>query len=141
VGGNVGGMPDQLHPTRRAAPGTATVVAESVADWRGHDVIDLDGAKLGQLEDVFYDVETDDPMFLLVKVGGLLSKKLALVAVAGATVAPDRLRVNYRKSEIKDAPTYDPDLELTVDQEAGAYQHYGLAYDATGQGARRLARR
>jgi PRC-barrel domain len=135
-------MPDQLDPSRRAAPGGSIVVAaESVADWRGHDVIDLDGAKLGPLEDVFYDVESDDPVFLLVKIGNLLSKKLALIAVAGSSVTPNHLRVNARKAEVKDAPTYDPELELTTDQEAGAYQYYGLAYEPVGQGARRLARR
>jgi hypothetical protein len=134
-------MPDQLHPTRRAAPSTTAVVAESVADWRGHDVIDLDGAKVGQLDGIFYDVESDDAVFGLVKVGNLLGKKLTLVPLQGASVTPNTLRVNYQKADIKDAPTYDPELELTVDQEAGAYQHYGLVYETTQQGARRLARR
>jgi hypothetical protein len=134
-------MPDQLHPTRRAAPSTTAVVAESVADWRGQDVIDLDGAKVGGLEGIFYDVESDDAVFGLVKVGNLLGKKLTLVPLQGASVTPSTLRVNYQKADIKDAPTYDPELELTVDQEAGAYQHYGLVYEATQQGARRLAKR
>lgn len=134
-------MPDQLHPARRAAPPSTAVVAESVADWRGHDVIDLDGEKVGQLEGIFYDVESDAAVFGLVKIGSLLSKKLALVALQGASVTPSTLRVNYQKAEVKDAPTYEPELELTVDQEAGAYQHYGLPYEETTQGARRLARR
>jgi hypothetical protein len=132
--------PTQLHPTRRRAPG-AEVVAESVADWRDHDVLDLDGERLGKLDDVFYDVESDDPVFVTVKMGGLLGRKLTLVAVAGASVAPSAFRVNYRKAEVKDAPTYDADLQLTVDQEAGIYQHYGLAYNPLDGGARRLARR
>jgi hypothetical protein len=134
-------MPDQLHPARRSAPSTSDIVAESVADWRGHDVIDLAGEKVGPLESVFYDTESDEAVFGLVKVGNLLSKKLALVALRGASVTPNTLRVNYGKAEVKDAPTYDPELELTVDQEAGAYQHYGLEYVAPQQGARRLARR
>jgi sporulation protein YlmC with PRC-barrel domain len=134
-------MPDQLDPARRPAP-SAIVVAESVADWRGHEVVDLDGDKLGKLEDVFYDVESDEPVFVTVKMGGLLGRRLTLVAISGASVTPDALRVNYRKAEVKDAPTYDPDQELTVDQEAGAYQHYGLTYaEGPGGGARRLARR
>jgi hypothetical protein len=134
-------MPDQLDPTRRSAPTSGTVVAESVADWRGHEVVDLDGDKLGKLEDVFYDVESDDAVFITVKMGGLLGKRLTLVAISGASVTPDVLRVNYRKSEVKDAPSYDPDMQLTVDQEAGAYQHYGLDYAEAPGSARRLARR
>jgi hypothetical protein len=133
-------MPDQLDPTRRPAP-SATVVAESIVDWRGHDVADLDGEKLGRFEDVFYDVESDEPVFITVKMGGLLTRKLTLVAIAGASVTPDVVRVNYRKAEVRDAPTYDPDQELTVDQEAGVYQHYGLGYAEGPGGARRLARR
>jgi sporulation protein YlmC with PRC-barrel domain len=135
-------MPSQIHPTQRSAPsGSAhAVVAESVADWKGHEVIDLEAEKVGKLQDVFYDVETDDAVFITVK-SGLIGKSLTLVPVAGASVTPSTFRVNFRKAEVKDAPGYDPDLELTVDQEAGAYQHYGLEYVPAANAARRLARR
>ena len=81
-------------------------------------------------------------MCVAVEIGSLGGRRLTLVAINGASVTPAVLRVNYRKAEVKDAPTYDPDQELTVDQEAGAYQHYGLTYaEGPGGGARRLARR
>jgi hypothetical protein len=137
------GMTDQIHPAQRRAPGAAdgVVAAESVADWKTQEVVDLEGQKLGKLEDVFYDVDSDAPVFVTVKTGGLVGRKLIMVPIAGATVRPDAFRINFRKSEVKDAPTYDPDLELTTDQEAGAYQHYGLAYEESPRGTRRLARR
>jgi hypothetical protein len=125
------------------APAGATasqIVAENVGDWKGQDVLDLDGEKVGKLEDVFYDGETDVPAFVAVK-SGVIGKHLTLVPLAGASVGPQHLRVNYRKSEVKDAPNYDTDTELSVDGEAEAYKFFGLEYTTAGEGARRLAKR
>jgi hypothetical protein len=116
------------------------VMAENVADWKGQEVLDLDGEKVGKLEDVFYDGETDEPAFAAVK-SGVIGKHLTLVPLGGASVAPGHLRVGYRKSAVKDAPSFDTDAELSLDDEAEAYRFYGLAYAPAGAGARRLAKR
>jgi len=116
------------------------VVAESVSDWKGQDVLSVDGEKVGKLEEVFYDGETDVPAFAAVK-SGVIGKHLTLVPLAGASVGPQHLRVNYPKSEVKDAPSYDTDAELSVAGEAEAYTYFGLDYSTAGEGARRLAKR
>ena len=41
----------------------------NLADWHGRDLIDNTGEKIGKLEDVYVDVETDEPMFGTVKEG------------------------------------------------------------------------
>jgi hypothetical protein len=43
--------------------------ADNIRDWREHDVVDLDGSKIGQLEAVYVDTGTDLPMFASVKIG------------------------------------------------------------------------
>jgi hypothetical protein len=118
----------------------AQVVAESVAAWVGRDVLDLDGEKIGKLNDVFYDAETDVPAFVAVK-RGFVGKRLTLVPLGGASVGPQHLRVKYRKSDVKDAPSHDADTELSVEGEADAYKYFGLQYTTAGDGARRLAKR
>ena len=35
--------------------------AENIRDWRGHDVVDTDGHKIGQLEAIYVDTGTDPP--------------------------------------------------------------------------------
>jgi PRC-barrel domain len=117
-----------------------TVVAESLADWLGKDVLDADGEKVGKLDGVFYDAEVDVPSFVAVK-SGLVGKHLTLVPLQDASVSPDFLRLGYRKAMIKDAPNYDTDTEMTVEGEADAYKYFGLEYTTAGDGARRLAKR
>jgi hypothetical protein len=116
------------------------IPVESITDWRGQDVVDTEGAKLGKLEEVYYDGETDEPAWVSVKTG-LVSKSLTLVPLAHASVGRDYLRVQRTKGEFKKAPSFETDAELSLDDEAAAYAHYGLSYAPAGSGARRLAKR
>jgi hypothetical protein len=119
---------------------TATSIPiEDIKQWRGQDVLDPADEKLGKLEEVFYDTETDMPAFAAVK-SGVFGKHLTLVTLAGATAGVAYLRVTIEKAAFKDAPSFDPDAELSIDDEAEAYHYFGLGYRPVGQGARRLAK-
>ena len=78
------------------------------------------------------------PTFIAVK-SGTLSKSLTLVPLAGRASGRDYVRVDRAKGEFKKAPSYDTDVELTLDDEAETFKHYGLEYAPAGSGARRLA--
>ena len=43
--------------------------AADIREWRGHDVVDPQGHKIGELEAVYVDTGTDLPSFGTVKVG------------------------------------------------------------------------
>ena len=116
------------------------IAVENITDWRGQDVVDPVGEKLGKLEQVYFDGETDDATFIAVK-SGTFSKNLTLVPLAKATVGRDYVRVDHAKSAFKKAPSYDTDVELTLDDEAETFKYYGLEYTPAGEGARRLAKR
>lgn len=122
-----------------AAADSAVITVEDIKEWRGNDVIDPQGEKLGKLEEVYYDTETDVPSFAAVK-SGTLSKHITLVPLAAATVGQDHVRVTASKDRFKNAPSHDPGAELSVEDEAGSYSYYGLDYRPVGQGARRLAK-
>jgi sporulation protein YlmC with PRC-barrel domain len=34
---------------------------ENIRDWRGKEVLDSDGERIGDVEDVYFDIETDEP--------------------------------------------------------------------------------
>jgi hypothetical protein len=123
-------------PSRATAP---TIPIEDIKEWRGHEVVDAGGEKLGKLEEVYYDIEADTPAFAAVK-SGLFGKHLTLVLLAGASVGQRYLRVAVDKSTFKSAPRVDPDTELDLGDEERAYRYYGLEYRPAGQGARRLAK-
>jgi uncharacterized protein YrrD len=116
-----------------------TIPIEDVKEWFGKDVIDTEGEKLGKLEDVLYDAEADAPAFAAVK-SGTFSKHLTLVSLDGASAGQSHLRVPVDKQRFKKAPSFDPDAELSLEDEASAYGYYGLEYRPVGDGARRLAK-
>jgi uncharacterized protein YrrD len=58
---------------------------ENIGEWHGKDLVDRDGEKIGKLEDVYVDVETNEPMFGTVK-EGLIGRHLTFVPLAGITI-------------------------------------------------------
>lgn len=118
----------------------ATVTHQDLAEWRGRDLLDRNGERIGKLEEVYFDVETDEPQFGTVK-EGLFGHHLALVPLAGATIRPDSLQVLFTKAQIKDAPEIGPS-DLSQADESRLYHHYQLNYSPREQdNGRRLARR
>jgi hypothetical protein len=113
--------------------------AENIRDWRGRNVVDAAGDKIGSLEAVYVDTGTDQPSFASVEVGMIGRHRLVFVPLDGATVAPDHVRVRCDKKLVKSAPAIDTDGELLATDEPGLFAHYGLPYPDDGQ--RRLARR
>jgi hypothetical protein len=113
-----------------------------LSEWRGKDLVDNDREGIGKLEDVYFDVETEEPMFGTVQ-EGLFGRHLTFVPLPGITIGPDDLQVPVSKAQVKDAPNIDlQGGELSAADEAALYQHYGLEYSPPGTpSGRRLARR
>ncbi|MBW6440275.1 PRC-barrel domain-containing protein [Actinoplanes hulinensis] len=115
--------------------------AENLRDWRGENVVDPNGDKIGELEAVYVDTVNDEPAFATVRVGFIGRHRLVFVPLAGATVSPKAVRVRYDKKLVGNAPSIDLDGELAATEEPAVFGHYGLPYQAGVSGARRLARR
>jgi hypothetical protein len=114
----------------------------NVAAWHGKMLIDRDGEKIGKLQDVYVDVETDEPQFGTVK-EGLIGRHLTFVPLGGTKVGPDALQVTVSKQQVKDAPNIEQHgEELSQADESALYHHYELNYTPPNtQSGRRLARR
>jgi uncharacterized protein (TIGR02271 family) len=104
---------------------------ENITELRGQEVVDRDGDKIGKLEEIYLDQQTGQPEWALVKTG-MFGSASTFVPLAGAERADDGLRVPYEKSHVKDAPNMEPDGELSHEDEARLYRHYGVAYDEDG---------
>jgi uncharacterized protein (TIGR02271 family) len=96
-------------------------------EWRGRDVVDNDGSKIGKLEEVYLDTDSGRPEWATVNTG-LLGTKQSFVPLSEASPASDKVVVPYSKDQVKDAPSVDPDGELSTDEEQRLYRHYGIAY-------------
>jgi hypothetical protein len=113
---------------------------EDIRDWRGHEVIDVDGNKIGELEAVYVETGTDQPSFATVKIGLPTRQRLVFVPLAGAKVGPGHVRVAHTKKQVKGAPSIDTDGELLATDEEPVFAHYDLPYQAAST-QRLLARR
>ncbi len=115
--------------------------AADIREWRGHDVVDAGGHKIGALEAIYVDTGTDLPSFGTVRVGMPTRHRLVFVPLDHATVGPGYLKVRYDKKQVKDAPAIGTDGELPAGDEEAIFKHYGLTYQPGADGARLLARR
>jgi hypothetical protein len=114
----------------------------NVADWHGKLLVDLAGQKIGKLEDVYVDVETDEPQFATVK-EGFIGRHLTFVPLTGIKLGPDELRVAVTKELVQAAPNIEQHgEELSQADESALYHHYELNYTPPStESGRRLARR
>jgi uncharacterized protein YrrD len=115
---------------------------ENIGEWHGKELVDRNGERIGKLEDVYVDVDTNEPMFGTVK-EGLIGRHLTFVPLAGITIGPDSLQVPVAKQQVKDAPNIElHGDELSRADESNLYHHYQLNYTPPDtERGRRLARR
>ncbi len=97
------------------------------AQLNGVTVQDSDGGKIGKVTDVYLDDQTSKPEWAAVKTG-MFGGHVSLVPLANASFDGEALKVPYDKDQVKNAPHQDPAQELSPQQEAEIFDHYGVAY-------------
>ena len=99
-----------------------------VLEWRGRTAVDSEGNKLGKIEEIYLDAETDRPEWALIQTG-MFGSKSSFMPLEGVTSDGDDVRAPYTQDQLKGAPKVDPDGQLSQSEEAELYRHYGVAYD------------
>jgi uncharacterized protein (TIGR02271 family) len=107
--------------------GTGRTEMRETYEWRGRNVVDEEGAKVGTLEEIYLDQRTDRPEWALIHTG-LFGTKSSFAPLAGARLDGEDVRIGYSKQEVKDAPSVDANRNLSPEEEARLYAHYGLDY-------------
>jgi len=95
-------------------------------EMRGAPVYDIDGEKIGKVEEIYYDQQTRVPEWIGIGTGFFGTKRV-LVPVKGAAVQDDGLIVAYPKDQVKDSPDIDEE-EISQQSEAELASYYGLGY-------------
>ena len=112
---------------------------ETALSWRGHLMYDQDGDKIGRIEEIYLDQQTDRPEWALVHTG-LFGSKSTFVPIENADPSDDGVRVPFEKERVKDAPGIDSEGELSEAQEAELYAHYGMGPTEGEAGPSRMRR-
>ena len=131
-----------LLPEAPTAATETTVTHRDLSEWHGKQLIDRNGERIGKLEDVYIDTETDEPQFGTVK-EGFIERHLTFVPLTGVTIGPDALQASVTKQQVKDAPNIHLEGdELSQADESALYHHFQLNYTPTDTpSGRRLGRR
>jgi uncharacterized protein (TIGR02271 family) len=113
----------------------ATIQKDRLLQFRGENLCDRDGNKIGSVEEFYLDAETDAPEWALVNTG-LFGGKSSFVPLRDASEADGTLRVPFDKATVKDAPKMDPDGELSQREEGELYRYYGIKSSEPRSGTR-----
>jgi stress response protein YsnF len=97
---------------------------DTVLGWRGSTVVDRDDDKIGSLKELYLD-QDDRPAWGAVDTG-LFGLRQTFVPLADARRVDGGIQVPFAKEHVKDAPSIDPDEQLSSDEEQRLYRHYEL---------------
>jgi uncharacterized protein (TIGR02271 family) len=96
-------------------------------EWRGREVVDSHDDKIGSLEEVYLDTGSGRPEWATVNTG-LFGMKQSFVPLRDANPVGGKVVVPYSKDQVKNAPSVDPDGDLSPAEEERLYSHYGVAF-------------
>jgi sporulation protein YlmC with PRC-barrel domain len=102
------------------------VSAQQAARLLRHgEVVGIDGQPIGKVGQVFVDDSTGTVTWVTVKTGWFGSRE-SFVPLDRATTDGDVITVPYDKATVKGAPHHESDAALTVADENGLYEYYGV---------------
>lgn len=103
----------------------------SAYEFVGRTILDRDGEKLGTIKEVYEDDETGKPEWATVA-GGFLGLKSHFVPLQGAATSGEDVQLGVTKSQVQDAPSIDPEGQLSEHEERALFEHYGVPYTREG---------
>lgn len=101
----------------------------NIHQLRSATVVDRDGSKVGNVQQVYLDDTTGRPSWVTVNTG-LFGTRETFVPLDRATQDGETVRLPYEKSFIKDAPNLDVDEHLEPSHEEELYRYYAIGGDA-----------
>jgi uncharacterized protein (TIGR02271 family) len=102
------------------------LMLDQVAEWRGRPVYSSEGDKIGSVEEIFYDEQTQKPEWIGIGTGFLRTKRV-VVPIHGAEIREDAVHVPHTKDQVKDSPDIDED-EISQETERELYSYYGIPH-------------
>src|SRR5215204_1065342 len=105
----------------------ATIQKDRILQFRGQNLYDRDGDKIGSVEEIYLDADTNEPEWALVHTG-LFGTKRTFVPLREASERDGNLTVPFEKSTVKDAPKVEANGQLSQSEERELYNYYGFEY-------------
>jgi hypothetical protein len=93
--------------------------------WVGYGVDDSGGTGIGQVHGLFFDAQSGDPTWLIVK-QGRFGRTLVVVPLRDCAAGGDRVWVAHDGKTIRSSPVVDPTRPLLREHELTICAHYGI---------------
>jgi PRC-barrel domain len=107
---------------------------DQALEWRGRQVVDREGDKIGTFDEIYLDEGTNEPAWAAVKTG-LFSRRRRVVPISAAEADGSHIRVPFTKDVVKSAPTIDSDGWVSERDQTAVLRHYGLSEQQAPAGA------
>ena len=102
---------------------------QTVSGWAGLTVVDPAGETVGTVTALYVDATTDQPEWLCVE---RPDGHALFVPVIDAEEVPQGVQVQFSAQQMTSAPTFGEPRELTKEEEAELYRHYGVPFTEAG---------
>jgi uncharacterized protein YrrD len=100
---------------------------DRMQDLRGAPVYSSERERIGSVEHVYFNVQSNEPEWLAVG-AGILSNRYSMVPLRGAAVEQDGIIVPFTKDQVKDSPDVAPDA-ISEHLERELWTYYGRHAD------------
>lgn len=101
------------------------ITTEAIAGMIGADALDMQDDRIGEINQVYFDEQTDHPTWVSVRLG-LLSGAEVLVPLEDAEWDERSLHVAVERRVAREAPRKEMDEPLTLEEQDRLYTHYGI---------------
>lgn len=101
------------------------ITTEAIANMIGADALDMQDDRIGEINQVYVDEQTDHPTWASVRLG-LLSGAEVLVPLEDAKWDERSLHVAVERRVAREAPRKEMDEPLTLEEQDRLYTHYGI---------------
>ena len=104
-------------------------------DYHGRFLCDSSGERVGKIDEVYLDSDTERPEFVLVNTGSGTRSNF-VPARDAVQVGDEDVRVPLSREMMDQAPSIEPGGQLSEEEEAHLYEHYGMEFTEPHSGSR-----
>jgi hypothetical protein len=100
--------------------------AAEAMSWLGAEVADLSGQSVGQVQGFYVDAESDEPAWLIARLGRRRRARIVAVPFSNCAGAPFGVWLAQEHDAIRSAPVVDPARPLRREHELTICAHFGI---------------
>ena len=104
---------------------------QDAQQFMGLTAVDIEGSKLGKIDQIYLDEQTGEPAWITVATG-MLGTRQSFAPIYGSEFEADQVRLAVSRELVKDAPSIDDDGQISASEQDALYRHYA-AYLGTSQ--------